>query len=84
MDRYVELSGILEEAQTQRKHNKEEALLCYGCFIISTLKERDRASYATMMLTSLQEQTIDHSEMKFSSSTNHSKFKKAHEFRVLY
>ena len=30
--------------------------------------------FATMMLTSLQEQTIYHSEMKFSSSTNHSKF----------
>lgn len=58
--------------------------LCCVMDILSILKERDRASYATMMLTSLQEQAIGHSEMKFSSSTNHSKFKKAHEFHVLY
>lgn len=66
MYRRVELSGILV-CWT------EEALLSYGCFTSCRLKERDRASHVTMMLTSLQEQTVYPFEMMFSSLTNHSK-----------
>lgn len=51
--------------------------------VVHWTRETNRASYATMILTSFQEQTIYHSEMKFSSSTNHSKFKNKNKDKTM-